>query len=318
MARKRDPEESGGDDLMKAANARAAKEIEDAERAEKETGDPSKEREVSIEEDDDDDEPSPAGRRERRNGRSAHQQAREEAERRAEAAESRTRQLETHNLALAAIVGTPRGPAAAPEPSPVDQDLERIQIDQERLADEWEALDPAKRNDKATFDDYRGRMRKLKSRELELAVQRNRAPAGPSPQQIMAEETLKSDYPDVMAHAAGKGIVAAEFRALELLGHEDSLATLKLAAAAARKRLGLGTDYRRAARTPDESLKAKLAGGTFRSHGGGPDPRATTIRMSKEDRTMARSMYPSLSGMDAEKRWAQKVGSKLVKSGERE
>lgn len=313
-----DSDEGGGNDAMAAANARAAKEIEDAEKAEKESGDPSKEREVSIEEDEDDDEPSqPGANRQRRNQRSAHQQAREDAERRAEAAEAKAREFETRSLALAAIVNTPRGEQRAPEPSPVDQELERAFEDAERLNDEWDTLPQEKRANPDTLKEYRKRMRAIDIRKTELALKKQAAPSGPSPQQVIAEETLNSEFPELMSHPQGKGVIAAEFRALEAMGHKDSLATLKLAATAARTRLGLGTDHRRAARTPDDSLRAKLSGGTHRSHGG-TEPRPATIRMSKADRDMAHSMYPSLSGADAEKRWAQRVGKKLVTSGERD
>lgn len=316
MARKA-ADDDNTEDAMKAANARAAKEIEDAERAEKESGDPSKEREVSIEEDDEDDEPAPAGRRERRNGRSAHQQAREEAERERDELRRKVAEAETRAIALAAIVNTPRGEQKPAEPSPVDQELARAFEDAERLNDEWDTLPVEKRSNPETLKEYRAKMRAIEQRKLELVYKKQAAPAGPSPQQILAEETLNSEFSDVMAHASGKAVVAAEFRALEAMGHKDSLATLKLAASAARKRLGLGDDHRRAARTPDDSLRAKLASGTHRSHGGGPTT-PTTIRMSKADRDMAHSMYPSLSGADAEKRWAQRVGKKLVTSGERD
>lgn len=316
MARKNHDDDSG-DDAMKAANARAAKEIEDAEKAEKESGDPSKEREVSIEKDDDDEPEAPAGRRDRRNWRSAHQQAREEAERRAEAADARARDAETRALALAAIVNTPRGPAPAPEPHPVDQELERAFEDAERLNDEWDTLPAEKRANPDTLKEYRKRMRAIDIRKTELALKKQAGPSGPSPQQVIAEETLNTDFGDVMAHKSGKAVVAAEFRALEAMGHKDSLATLRLAAAAARTRLGLGNGHQRSARTPDDSLRAKLAGGTHRSHGGA-DTAPKTIRMTKEDRTIAHSMYPSLSPEAAEKRWAQRVGSKLVKDGDRD
>jgi hypothetical protein len=266
-----------------------------------------------------------AARRERRQNRFKEAQASAEAEKaRADAAERQLNEERTARIATetAARTYVEANRANQPQYDPWQVAADEVKTRRLALANEVKILTAEGKYDAEQQQRLLGEWTATEQRLNDISVnkqlyyrdqqQRQYAPN----HQAQAQEAavgaqIQTRYPDVVANPQAARFMEMTFlRAVQAEGRPNNWETADAAAAEARRAFKLG-------RPPpaDAATKARYSGISAGSNGSANGASNGKIGMTSKYKAMAHTRFPDLSEEQAEKKWAQTVGKKILSNG---
>lgn len=199
---------------------------------------------------------------------------------------------------------------SATEEDPLESELARIQADS---LEAFRAYNAKPNKTQADVDAYNAKYRELEKKKLVIGARMANAADGIRPQDPNAgvRAMVRAQFGDVEAHPKALDYAQGEFMRLRAIGRPDTWETLESSMLAAREQFGLAPPR---GAPPSPQRKQALSGPAFRRSAPqqDSDDGGSTIRMTKELRTMARSLYPGLPEKEAYQKWAQGAGRKFL------
>jgi hypothetical protein len=227
-----------------------------------------------------------------------------EAQERAAAAEARALQREEENRQLTQrlLLSQPQQIDNRPkQPDPYERAIEMANKEAELIRREFATLTPEEQAKQ--HGDYDKKFEEARRRAYKLEVEREfalRAPQQQRPQNNVQQEVVKTmittTYPDIVNNPKHLAWADARHRQLQAEGLPDDHATLHRAMTETRTQFGLPGG------APSEATKAKFAGTSRGSNGGGGAP-SSSVTLTRDEVKRAKQAYPG--DPDALKKFAK-------------